>query len=320
MSPASQVSVFEWYFIVCNTKNMLLFHMTGTLKMLIKNRLSRQAFHTFLDVEHAGNGQLLSAYLVFEGIKKDSKKDLPTAKTKLCAAMYSIRHISSSVLTGAERVENQLYLITQGLRDDVIALTIEDLDRKLSQAQDEILLIMTPFYDRFLKSASYNEFEVTNKAKEIRSYNENTSSVETLGRQSSELNDSRRTSVLTASRGTSNQNLTSRRTSTAASRRASISSIGRNVSDGRIFECDPNSELPSTGTIHEVENRAEITISGGVVSDPVPISEPSKAENESPNFLSHGTNMTSDRYAIVTDLKEYDPSCPHLSMVPECAA
>ena len=299
---------------------MLLILMTGTLKMLIKNGLSRKAFHTFLEFEHAGNDKLLSAYLVFEGIKKDSKKDLPTAKTKLCAVMYSIRHISSSVSTEAERVQNQLYLITQGLRDDVIALTIEDLNRKLCQAQDEILLIMTPFYDRFLKSASYKEFEVANKAKERRSYNENSSSVETLGRQSSELDDSRRTSVLTASRGTSNQNLTSRRTSTAASRRASISSIGRNASDGRIFECDPHSELLSTGTVNEVENRSDITISGVGVSDPVPVSEPSKAENKSPNFISHGTNMTSDRYAVVTDLKEYDPSCPHLSMVPECAA
>lgn len=291
---------------------MLLIYIPGTVKMLIKNRLSRQAFHTFLEFEHAGNDQLLSAYLVFEGIKKDSKKELTTAKTKLCAAMYSIKHTSSAVLNEAERVENQIYLITQGLRDDVISLTIVDLERKLSQAQDEMLLIMTPFYDRFLKSASYKEFEVTNKAKERRSYNENTSSLGTLGRQSSELVDSRRTSDLTASRRTSNQNPMSRRTSigTTMSRRASISSVGRYVSDGRMSISE---ELPATGTVNEDENKAEITL---CASDPVPISDPSKAGDKSPN----NTDMTSDQHSLVTDLKEYEPTVPHLSTVPECAA
>lgn len=290
--------------------------------MLIKNKLSREAFYAFLQIDHPGNDQYVKAYLAFEGIKKDSKKEIAIAKTKLCAAVYGLKPIISSVTIEAEKVENRIYLITQGMRDDIFSMSVDHMDRKLSQAQDEILLLLTPFYDGFLKSKSYQEFEITCKAKERRSYNETSSSnmdSVPIGRRSSDPINSRNTSDVTTATSTCtpNQNLMSRQTScgTTISRSISVLSVSRPLPDVPISVTENNPGMETKQNTRGEESKLDTSISA---SEEAP--ESNSMANKFPQYLTSTISTISKQVSPEISIMGDEFTVVHLSTVPESAA
>ena len=135
--------------------------------MLIKNKLSREAFYQFLEIEHPGKDQLLSAFLVLEGIKRDTRNEPILSKETIADVTFKIKGISMTVPLDSGTIESQNYLIIQNMKDFTI-LTSEILRKKITQTQSEILLLMTPLYDVFLDSDNFKDYEIKNKEKEKR--------------------------------------------------------------------------------------------------------------------------------------------------------
>ena len=137
--------------------------------MLIKNKLSREAFYVFLQAEYPGKDQLLGAFLVLEQIKKETRNELTLCKKTMIDVVTRIKGISMTVPLDSGTIESQIFLVLQNLKD-ITSSDSETLRKKISQAQAEILLLMTPLYDFFLDSDSYKEFELINKEKERKNY------------------------------------------------------------------------------------------------------------------------------------------------------
>jgi hypothetical protein len=99
---------------------------------------------------------------------------LTISKEKLVDLIAKIEVISGEGGSNAnetQTIESQIYLITQSLKDAGF-LSLEALCKRISQAQDEILLLMTPLYERFLDSNNYRDYEVSMKDQERKNYTE----------------------------------------------------------------------------------------------------------------------------------------------------
>ena len=68
-------------------------------------------------------------------------------------------------------IESQIFLITRNLKE-IESLDAETVCRKICQAQDELLLLMTPSYEAFLNSSNYEAFEILMKKNERKVYGE----------------------------------------------------------------------------------------------------------------------------------------------------
>ena len=73
-------------------------------------------------------------------------------------------------------IESQIFLITRNLKD-VESMDTESVCRKICQAQDELLLLMTPSYEAFLDSSNYEAFEILMKKNERKVYSEKSPSM-----------------------------------------------------------------------------------------------------------------------------------------------
>ena len=140
--------------------------------MLINNKISRLAFFEFLEMFYPGKDQLLSVFLVLEGIRKESKTKLILSKKKMVDMVNDIEQLRAKCGIEKETIEGQIFLITEGLRDAVSAVSVDEdaLHRRITQAQEEIILLITPFYDDFLESSHFRDFELTLLEKERKSY------------------------------------------------------------------------------------------------------------------------------------------------------
>ena len=72
-------------------------------------------------------------------------------------------------------IESQIFLITRNLKD-IESLDTETVCRKICQAQDELLLLMTPSYEAFLDSSNYEAFEILMKKNERKVYGDKSAS------------------------------------------------------------------------------------------------------------------------------------------------
>jgi hypothetical protein len=65
----------------------------------------------------------------------------------------------------------QIYLITQSLKD-VMTMDQVTLMRRICQAQEELLLLMTSSYEAFLESSNFEEYEISMKDQERKTYDQ----------------------------------------------------------------------------------------------------------------------------------------------------
>lgn len=105
------------------------------------------------------------------GIKKESKRDFTNAKGKLDEMFLQIETCRGVRATEIKVVDSQILLITRNLKD-IETLDVDSVCRKICQAQDELLLLMTPSYEAFLDSSNYEAFEILMKKNERKVYSE----------------------------------------------------------------------------------------------------------------------------------------------------
>lgn len=91
------------------------------------------------------------------------------SKNKLLGIILKIESVSSPQNTERGTSGAQIYLITQSLKD-VMTTDEVNLIRRICQAQEELLLLMTSSYEAFLDSSNFEEYEISMKDQERKSY------------------------------------------------------------------------------------------------------------------------------------------------------
>ena len=137
----------------------------GTLKMLIKNKISRKAFYDFIEKTHRGKEELLDYFLFVECIKKEGNPE--DSRKKFIDVMLQYKKKSAG--KNRESPTCVIFNSTQTWRS-LKTLPVDDLFKHFDRSQDDILIAITPLFESFLLSNNYKELGVNEMAMEKRSY------------------------------------------------------------------------------------------------------------------------------------------------------
>lgn len=107
-----------------------------------------------------------------------------------------IESVSSPQNTERGTSGEQIFLITQSLKGAMIVDPIV-FTRRICQAQEELLLLMTPSYEAFLESSNFEEYETSMKDQERKTYDQKHVSTRNMTNSSSQTRKSTSSNSIT---------------------------------------------------------------------------------------------------------------------------